>query len=141
MVSAIENYCLVQADDFRRRGDNRTSKIFQQLLAITADYVPANGAEPEAMLVLNEKASARFWYNQRCDDMLGFIQRKRRATIEQLRTHFTALESPDEEYPPPDFSILRRVLATLVRRNLIRRYGHGAYLAVPARERIGPHPG
>lgn len=139
-MHALENYCFVQSHEYRRRGDRRTADIFKQLLAVVGNYIP-EGEEPESILQLNDKVYSIYLFNCLCDEMLGFIRRKRRVTMLQLRAHFTAFESPDEEYPPPDFKVLRRVLATLARQNLIRRYGHGAYASVPARERIGPRPG
>jgi hypothetical protein len=139
-MHALEYYCFMQEHEHRRRGDRRTADIFKQLLGFVGEYIPETG-EPASLLQLTDKVNAIYQHNVLCDEMLSFIRRKRRVTMAQLRTHFTAFESPDEEYPPPDFKVLRRVLVTLVKRNLIRRYGHGAYASVPARERFGPRPG
>ena len=139
-MHALENYCFVQQHEYRRRGDRRTADIFKQLLGIVGSYIPES-EEPKSILQLNARVSATYNFHCLCDEMLGFIRRKRRVTMVQLRAHFTASESPDEEYPPPDFRMLQRVLTSLVQQNLICRYGRGAYKAVPARERNGPPPG
>jgi hypothetical protein len=141
-MHALENYCLLKAEEYRRRGDMRTANTFNQLVSITASYVP-EGEEPATILQLNARLIARTEYLDLCDEVLAFIRRKRRTSSEHLRAFYRVWQcpEPDEDWGPVDFRRLQRALSLLVRRGLIRRYGHGAYLAVPARERIGPRPG
>ena len=143
----LEHHCFLQSQDYRRRGDIRTAKLLEFIAGTIAYYdVPdggPTGAEPEYILQLNAELMKRMDRHNLREDLLAFIRRKRRTTSDQIRTYYIALEisEPDEPHPPVDFKPLRRALATLVRHGLVRRYGHGAYAAVPAHERIGPHPG
>ena len=139
----LENCLLMYSADLKHRGLMRDADTVAAIAAASGDYALTLTVEeqrigPEPLDQLNRELTDSYWRRWLVSEIFTFIKQRRRATCEQLKVHFAALECPEpDEYPPPDMARLQRALATLVRHGKIQRVGHALYEYVRPMRRGG----
>jgi hypothetical protein len=139
-MHTLENVLLMLADEAKHvhHGKEWWASTLLAIAGASAEYdCPRDPDTGDPLDQFNRELINAFHRRRLQVEIALYMQRKRRAVWSEIRAHFIALEcpEPDENYAPPDFKQLRRVLVNLVNRGELRRYGRAGYEYVPHRRR------
>jgi hypothetical protein len=144
-MHTLEHVLFMLADEAKHvhHGKEWWESTLRAIAAAAGDYDCPRGPDaPDPLDQFNRELSNAHDRRRLQVEIAIYMQRKRRATWSEIRAHFIGLEcpEPDEQYAPPDFKQLRRVMANLVNRGVLRRYSRTGYEYVPHRQRETNEP-